>query len=131
MLIGSACPSTLSSLGPTAIPQVWISYPTPPAIKTWFVGVGPRVEYCSDGLKDISEKGNLAIRGLLSGPGPRSELKFQGLERPKFICFPGASPKICKEFSELFPKLPRNSDSYSQNFRGISENYSLKTLGEP
>lgn len=76
-------------------------------------------------------RGNLAIRGLLSGPGPRSELKFQGLERPKFICFPGAIPKTLTEFSELFPKLRRNSDSYSQNFRGISENYSLKNLGEP
>ena len=48
-------------------------------------------------------RGNLAIRGLLSGPGPRSELKFQGLERPKFICFPGAIPKTRTEFSELFP----------------------------
>ena len=76
-------------------------------------------------------RGNLAIRGLLVGPGARSELKFQGLERPKFICFLGASPKICEECSELFPKSPRNSESYFQNSRAVSKTIPSKKLAEP
>ena len=90
--------------------------PTPMVqIKTRFLGAGPRVEYSCDGLRDIPARGNLAIRGLLSGPGawnqnfkdwrdlilnsfPKLFSNFQGIPR--------AIPKNFKEFPELFPKFP-------------------------
>jgi hypothetical protein len=54
------------------------------------------------------------------------EPKFQRLERPNFKFLSRAILKIVKESPELFPKISRNSQSYSQNF----QSYSKKNLGE-
>jgi hypothetical protein len=76
-------------------------------IKTRFLGAGPRVEYSCDGLRDIPVRGNLAIRGLLSGPGAWNQN------------FKDWRDLILNSFPELFSKLSRNPQSYSQKFQGI------------
>ena len=82
--------------------------PTPMVqIKTRFLGAGPRVEYSCDGLRDIPVRGNLAIRGLLSGPGAWNQN------------FKDWRDLILNSFPELFSKFSRNPQSYSQKFQGI------------
>ena len=49
------------------------------------------------------------------------EPKFQRLERPNFKFLSRAILKIFKESPELFPKISRNSQSYSQNFQSYSQ----------
>ena len=49
------------------------------------------------------------------------EPKFQRLERPNFKVLSRAILKIFKESPELFPKISRNSQSYSQNFQSYSQ----------
>ena len=82
--------------------------PTPMVqIKTRFLGAGPRVEYSCDGLRDIPVRGNLAIRGLLSGPGAWNQN------------FKDWRDLILNSFPELFSKFSRNPQSYSQKSQGI------------
>ena len=82
--------------------------PTPMVqIKTRFLGAGPRVEYSCDGLRDIPVRGNLAIPGLLSGPGAWNQN------------FKDWRDLILNSFPELFSNFSRNPQSYSQKIQGI------------
>lgn len=95
--------------------------PTPMVqIKTRFLGAGRGLSILVTVRGTFPWEEILQSRVCFPGWGHGTKISKTG-ERPNFKFLSRAILKIFKESPELFPKISRNSQSYSQNFQSYSQ----------